>query len=96
MRDANANTEDLLRFRTSVSEADFLFRPDIPEYIDEIYKHGINLWRWNHDYQNGIRDRQKGYDHKKVVDEMSKELRWLSEQFEPAKQKFKKYLDISK
>jgi hypothetical protein len=30
------------------------------------------------------------------VDEMHKELTWLTEQFEPAKEKFKKYLDISK
>jgi hypothetical protein len=96
MRDAKASTEDLLKFRTSVSEADFLFGPDIPEYIDEIYKRGISLWRWCQEYQDCIRDKQKGYDQKKVVDEMNKELRWLSEQFEPAKEKFKKYLDISK
>ena len=46
MRDAKASTDDLLKFRTSVSEADFLFGQDIPEYIDEIYKHGLSLWRW--------------------------------------------------
>ncbi|MZH03257.1 MAG: hypothetical protein F3745_07665 [Nitrospinae bacterium] len=38
VRDANAGTEDLLKFRTAVSEADFLFGPEIPEYIDQIYK----------------------------------------------------------
>ncbi|MEQ1816116.1 MAG: hypothetical protein ABL861_06545 [Nitrosomonas sp.] len=38
IRDANASYDDLLRFRTAVSEADFLFGREIPEYIDEIYK----------------------------------------------------------
>jgi hypothetical protein len=88
------STDDLLRFRTSVSEADFLFGPgtEIPEYLDEIYKHGLNLWRLNQEY----RDKPNGYDHKKVVDERHKECTWLTGQFNPAKEKFKKYLDISR
>ncbi len=96
VRDANASTEDLLQFRTSVSEADFLFGPEIPEYIDQIYKRGINLWRWNKEYRDYTQKKPEGYDHKKVVDEMHKELTWLAEQFDPAKEKFRKYLDISK
>lgn len=96
LRDAKASTEDLLKFRTSVSEADFLFGPEIPEYIDEIYKRGLSLWRCNQEYRDYTQDKPEGYDHEKVVDEMHKELTWLSEQLEPAKEKFKKYLDISK
>jgi hypothetical protein len=96
LRDAKASTEDLLKFRTSVSEADFLFGPEIPEYIDEIYKRGLNLWRWNQEYRDYTQEKPEGYDHKKVVEEMHKELRWLTEQSGPAKEKFKKYLDISK
>lgn len=95
-RDANASTNDLLKFRTSVSEADFLFRPEIPKYIDEIYKHGLNLWKWNQQYRDYTQEKPEGYDHNKVVEEMHKELTWLTEQFEPAKEKFKIYLDISK
>jgi len=91
-RDAKVSTDDLLKFRTSVSEADFLFAPEIPVYIDELYKRGLKLWYWNQEY----REKPDGYDHKKVVDEMNKELTWLIEQFAPAKEKFKKYLDISK
>jgi len=33
---------------------------------------------------------------KKVVEERDKELKWLTEQFDPAKEKFRKYLDIGK
>ena len=96
LRDAKASTEDLLKFRTSVSEADFLFGPEIPKFIDEVYSHGLKLWRWNQEYRDHTKEAPKNYDHKKVVDEMHKELTWLTEQFEPAKEKFKKYLDISR
>ncbi len=95
MLDAHASTEDLLKFRTSVSEADFLFGPEIMAYMDEIYRRGLNLWRWRQKYRDKTQEKPEGYEHKEVVDGIQKELTWLTEQFEPAKQKFKKYLDIS-
>jgi len=95
-RDAKASTQDLLKFRTSVSEADFLFGPEITAYIDEIYQAGLRLGRWTSEYRDYTQEKPEGYDHKRVVEEMHKELAWLTEQFEPAKEKFKKYLDISK
>jgi len=91
-RDENVKREDLIKFRTSVSEADFLFGPEIPKYIYEVYQHGVELYKWKNQYH----EKPAGYDHNKVVAEMEKELTWLNEQFEPAKEKFKKYLDISK
>ena len=96
LRDADASYDDLLIFRTSVSEADFLFEDDIPSYIDEIYKRGVNLHKWNKEYKDSTQETPKGYDHKKVCDEMHKEVVWLTEQFEPAKEKFKKYLNMHK
>src|SRR5262245_23163525 len=41
LRDAKVSTEDLLKFRTAVSEADFLFGKDVVAYIDEIYHRGL-------------------------------------------------------
>lgn len=96
LRDADASYEDLLKFRTSVSEADFLFGEEIPKYIDEIYKRGINLHRWSEEYRDFTQQQPEDYDHKKVVDEKHRELEWFSGQFDTAKEKFKKYLDISK
>ncbi len=96
VREANVSTDELLRFRTSVSEADFLFGPEIPEYIDEIYKRGLKLWRFNQEYRDYTQEKPEGYDHEKVVEGMHEALTWLTEQFEPAKEKFKKYLDINK
>ncbi len=94
MRDGYATTDDLLKFRTSVSEADFLFGPEVMKYIDEIYRHGLKLWRWKQEYRDYTQTKPEGYDHEKVVDEMHKELEWLSNQFEPAKALFKRYLSI--
>ncbi|MEW6659654.1 MAG: hypothetical protein AB1424_13425 [Thermodesulfobacteriota bacterium] len=34
---AGASIDELIRFRTAVSEADFLFGPETPKYLDEIY-----------------------------------------------------------
>ncbi|WP_157618005.1 hypothetical protein [Rhodanobacter sp. FW021-MT20] len=96
LRDAKASYDDLLRFRTSVSEADFLFGSEIPSYIDEIYSRGVKLQYWSNEYRDFTQQIPEGYDHQKVCDGMHSELIWLSEQFEPAKQKFKKYLDVSK
>jgi len=94
MRDAYASTDDLLKFRTSVSEADFLFGPEVMKYIDEIYRHGLSLWKWKQEYRDCTQEKPPGYDHPKVVDEMHKELEWMTTQFEPAKHLFKKYLNV--
>lgn len=95
MSDANATVEQLLQFRTSVSEADFLFGPEITEYIDEIYRRGVQLRYWNGEYRDCYQAKTDDYDHSKVTTAMHTELTWLTSQFEPAKLKFKKYLDIS-
>lgn len=95
LRDAKASYDDLLKFRRAVSEADFLFGPEISEYIDEIYQHGVNLQYWCGEYRDFTQTKPVGYDHQKVCDGMRAELNWLTQQFEPSKQKFKKYLNIS-
>jgi len=96
LRDADANNEDLLKFRTSVSEADFLFGPEIIEYIDEIYGHCSDLHRWKVELRDPTQKIPHGYDHNKVVEGIDKELKWLHKQFESAKEKFRKYLDLSR
>jgi hypothetical protein len=96
MRDARASYDDLLKFRAAVSEADFLFGPEIPAYIDEIYKRGVKLEYWNKQYKDYTQEIPPNYDHDAVVDGMHIELVWLTEQFGPAKAKFRPYLDVSK
>lgn len=95
LQTARPRFEDLIKFRRAVSEADFLFGSEIMQYIDEIYKRGIQLEYWNKQCRDYTQDIPEGYDHKKVCDSMHAEITWFSKQFEPAKLKFKKYLDVS-
>ena len=95
-RDADVSYDELLEFRTSVSEADFLFGPEIMDYIDTLYKRGVKLHSWNRQYCDATQTPPPEYDHKKVADGMHAESVWLIGQFEPAKMLFKKYLDVSR
>ncbi len=95
IREADVSFEDLLKFRSSVTQADFLFGKEVSIYLDEIYKRGLNLRKWKEQYRDYTQEQPEGYDHQKVVDEMHKELEWLTEQFSPAKEKFKRYLKLS-
>ena len=96
LRDAKASYDDLLKFYRATSESDFLFGSEITAYINEIYQHGVQLQYWNSQYRDFTQPIPDGYDHKKVCDGMHSELIWLTNQFEPAKEKFKKYLAIER
>ena len=95
MRDANVEVDELLKFRTATAEADFLFGQDIPEYLDQIYQRGLKLWQRNREYCDLYTTPPEGYNHQEVVEDMHVQLTWLTEQFTPAKNRFKPYLDIS-
>lgn len=94
-RDAAITTDELLRFRSSVAEADFLFGPEITKYIDELYKRGLNLWRCNTERGDHPAERSPNYDHQKNVEETHAELGWFLDQFEPARSLFRRYLDLN-
>ena len=96
MRDADAKLEDLMTFRANTAEADFLFGPEIPEYIVEIFSRGLKLRRANIRYQHAGQEKPPGYDHTKVVEESDAQLRWLTDQFNSAKEKFGKYLNVNR
>jgi len=96
LREGKASPEELLRFWGSVSEADFLYGPEITDYITEIYERGLKLSSWAEQYRDSTQQKPEGYDHRQVLDGKRSEFEWFSKQFEPAKQRFRKYLDISK
>ncbi len=79
IRDATASYDDLMKFRRSVSEADFLFDSEIPEYIDEIYRRGVKLQYWSIEYRDYTQTKPAGYDHEKVCEGMHAELAWLTD-----------------
>lgn len=94
-RDADAKIEDLWAFRANTAEAVFLFGPDVPNYLEEIFSRGLKLRAANRKYRHAGEETPPGYDHEKILAESNLELRWLTEQFDPAKQKFAKYLNVS-
>lgn len=82
-------------FRAATAEADFLFKPEISSYIDEIATRGWNLYSAHSEYRAFNQIRPPGYDHQKVVDTMQELQSWFSaQQRADATQKFKKYLDV--
>jgi hypothetical protein len=95
---ANFNPEihDLLKFAADTAEADFIFGREIPEYLDEVYKHGVNLNTAKFEYRDFTHPVREGYDHQKVVNAMAEEKKWFLGQFSVAKEKFQRYLDISR
>jgi hypothetical protein len=86
----------LVNFRAATAEADFLFGSEIPKYLDELFNRGMLLRKAHGEYRDITQPHKPGYDHEKVVREMDEQQVWFDKQHEVAKQKFKKYLDISR
>jgi hypothetical protein len=95
IRDANYDNEELMAFRPKVSEADFLFGEDVPKYIDELHKRAVNRFCWNKECRDYSQPKPESYNHQKVVGEIHQELLWVTSQLEPARNIFKKYLNVS-
>ena len=87
---------DLQKFRTATAEADFLFEPEISAYLDELFRRGLKLQQAHNEYRDFNQEAPPGYDHQKVMTEMHEQEMWFTEQYAAAKQKFAKYLDISR
>jgi hypothetical protein len=88
---------DLLMFSAETAEADFLFGPEIPKYIDEIYSRGLTLNTAKFEYRDYTQlPFPPGYDPKKVTDAMMEEEKWFMAQFSVVKEKFRKYLDVGR
>lgn len=91
----NPEINDLLKFIADTAEAGFLFGSEISEYLDEIYTRGVTLNSAKFEYRDFTQPVPVGYDHQKVVDAMTEQEKWFVAQFPIAKEKFRKYLDIS-
>lgn len=81
----------LFRFLRETAEGEFLFDKEIADYINEIYSKGIQL------VDSLERQEALSLGEAKIqAGNKSTELRqWFSNQIEVAKEKFKRYLDIS-
>ena len=88
----------ILEFGAATAEADFLFGPEIRQYLDEISTRAAKLRSANVQYKDSTQPLPHGYDHEKIVNEMGTQTAWFVEQLVEksiAKNKFGKYLNIS-
>ena len=96
IRDGDVEFDESSQFRNSVSEAEFLFRKEVIQYIDTIYQRAIKLRDWNRQYRDYSQTKPEGYEHDRVTSGIQIESEWLAAQLELSKKIFRKYLDIAK
>jgi hypothetical protein len=96
LRDFKPEPMEVARFRSDAAEADFLFGPEIPAYIAEVSKQALESWALHREYRDYTQVPPEGYNHLKVVDGMHERSVWLTEQHDVAREKFRKYLDVSR
>jgi hypothetical protein len=96
LRDFKPEINDLQAFSIDTAESDFLFESEISQYISEIYHGAWRLWSATSEYRDFTQRPSPDYDHNKVVKEITTQQEWFTKQFGVAKEKFKKYLYISR
>ncbi len=91
LRDATFKDSDLFSFYAGISDAEFLFRADVTDYLGQIRKRALDM-----------RTHQKAYEHLSVGDERSRhvqaendQLLWLSEQLTAMAKTFAPYLRLA-
>jgi len=88
----------IVDFGAATAEADFLFGPEIRQYLDEISTRASKLRSANVRFKDFTQPVPPGYDHEEIVNEIGTQTAWFVEQLvekSVAKNKFGKYLNIS-
>jgi hypothetical protein len=88
----------IVDFGAATAEGDFLFGPEIREYINEISIRAAKLRSANVQFKDYTQPVPAGYDPEKIVNEISTQTAWFVDQLvekSVAKNKFGKYLNIS-
>jgi hypothetical protein len=87
----------IIDFGAATAEADFLFGPEIRQYIDEISSRAGKLRSANVQYKDYTQPVPVGYDHEKIVSEMNVQANWFVDQLVGfvARDEFRQYLTIS-
>jgi hypothetical protein len=87
----------IVDFGAATAEADFLFGPEIRQYLDEISTRAGKLRSANVQYKDLKQPVPAGYDREKIVNETGTQTAWFEEQLVGfvAKNKFAQCLNIS-
>jgi len=96
VRGGGATEEELQKFYLDTLEADFVFRSDIRDYITQIYRRGEKLRSESEQIAARNKGMPSSIDPAKWATEHPADMKWITEQIETVKEKFKPYLDVSK
>ena len=89
--------DDIINFRKSTWEADFLFENDINDYLDELRSHAEALMILSDQYTryvDGSEEPPQDLDSMKMVREHCNEKEWFMIQAHAISDKFKNYLTL--
>jgi len=89
----NITNEELIKFLRNLKDKEFLFGKDVQQFLDELYKKGVDFLR----YKNILNDHNLPMEKReKLVDEEAALFEWFLKQFDESRSIFKKYLAIDK
>jgi hypothetical protein len=86
----DVSNDDLAGCLRNTKEAVFLFKEDIPKYINELYKQACELQF----LEKVIGNKVPGADRKKAIEKRAEIFGWFPKQFGKCTEKFKKYLSF--
>lgn len=92
MRDAAVQLPDLFTFAQDTNEALFLFGEEMANYLNEVYKKGVDLWASGRKMEDPSRYTEDEWS--RIVDENTAIVLWFSNGFSDARIKFLKYLRL--
>ena len=86
----DVSDDDLAGCLRNTKEAVFLFKEDIPKYIDELYEQACELQY----LEKVIGNKVPGADIEKALEKRAEIFGWFPKQFRECTEKFKKYLSL--
>lgn len=78
-------------FLQKTRESYFLFGDEIPEYLNDLYKAGVDL---RHQTKKLFSDLPVGPERTRLAEENGELVKWFMDQFDVAQKKFGKYLRL--
>ncbi len=95
-RNGDVTGDEIALFRSETMPAEFLMGPEVKEYLDEVYKHAVNLHSAKEQLRGLFDTHASSEMREKPANAQEEEMNWVMNQFIVVKEKFRKYLDISK
>ena len=96
-REGKTDFPTVTQFYADAGEADFLFKDDIPEQIEKLYKKGLELAELHEKLypSDGSSGLAVGKERNKVAKQKSEVLKWFFDELPKTKRLLKRYLRVT-